>query len=443
MYWLIAFITGLALDLFFKRVHVEGKVPTKGPVILVANHFNALLDPVMVTRLAGRKVRFLGKEPLFRTPMLKYLVKGMGTLPVYRAMDGADTAKNKEMFAAVYAALAEGEAVCLFPEGISHNEPQLQPLKTGAARMALGAEDENGFTLGLQIVPVGLVYRDKRKLRSLVATFVGQPIDVVQYRQAYVDDEREAAQTLTAHINDSMRSITLNMERWDDMPLLELAERIWTDHTGHRVRRINRLATAMHELREIEPDRLDALRARVAELKNRMDALGMRPGHLEVRFSADRVCGFLVRNLFAIVVGLPVAGIGAVCFVVPYLLAREVPRRMSIDTDEISSFGVLAGLFLFPLWILGIAVGVNWLMDWPEAFASFVLLPLAGCYTLHFIRRGKASWRDIKVFMSFGRSRSIRRSIRAETAQVSEEIDSLQQIVFAHRDAIAAAKDAS
>ena len=442
MYWLIATITGIALDLFFKRVHVEGEVPAQGPILIVANHFNALLDPVMVTRLAERKVRFLGKEPLFRTPVLKHLVKGMGTLPVYRAMDGADTSRNTEMFSAVYAALSEGEAVCVFPEGISHNEPQLQRLKTGAARMALGAEADNDFSLGLKIVPVGLVYRDKRELRSLVATFVGPPVEVSEYQDAYAGDEREAVRALTAHINDALRNITLNMERWDDMPLLELAERIWANDKGHRVRRVNRLAAAMHELREIEPDRLDALRARVNELKTRMDELGMRPGHLEVRFSADRVLSFLLRNLLAIVVGLPVAVLGAVCFTVPYLLAREVPRRMSIDVDEISSFGLLAGIFLFPLWTAGMAAGIYWLLGWPAALASVILLPLAGRYTLHFIRRRKASWRDIKVFLSFGRSRSIRRSIRAESEQVREEIEALEQIVLSHRNQVAAAENA-
>ncbi|MFT5510632.1 MAG: glycerol-3-phosphate O-acyltransferase/dihydroxyacetone phosphate acyltransferase, partial [Hyphomicrobiaceae bacterium] len=196
MYWLISTITCFALDLFFKRVHVEGAVPKMGPVILVANHFNALLDPVMVTRLVGRNVRFLGKEPLFHTPVLKHLVKGMGTLPVYRAMDGADTSKNKDMFAAVYAALGEGNAVCLFPEGVSHNEPQLQSLKTGAARMALGAEAEHGFSLGLKVVPVGLVFSDKRRFRSVAATFVGQPINISEYQEAYRQDDRDAARAL-------------------------------------------------------------------------------------------------------------------------------------------------------------------------------------------------------------------------------------------------------
>ncbi len=420
--------------MFFKRVHVEGQIPKEGPIILVANHFNALLDPVMVTRLANRKVRFLGKEPLFHTPILKHLVKGMGTLPVYRAMDGADTSKNKEMFAAVYTALSDGEAVCIFPEGISHNKPQLQPLKTGAARMALGAEAEHDFALGLKVVPVGLVFSDKRKFRSVAATFVGRPINLAEYQEAHKEDEREAARALTSRIDDGLRDITLNMEQWDDMPLLELAERIWTDDERHRAHRINRMAFAMRELRELDPDRLDALRTRVAELKTRLDELGIKPGHLNMQLSTARVLGFLLRNLFAILVGLPIALIGTACFVVPYLIAKEVPRRMSIDVDEISSFGVLAGIFVFPLWFTGIVMGCYWLFGWSAALASIILLPLAGRYAHHFYRKRKAAWRDFKVFLAFGNSRSIHRRINSEIKKVRKEIEDLQQFVYAHRD---------
>ncbi len=419
--------------MFFKRVHVQGQVPQEGPIILVANHFNALLDPVMVTRLAGRKVRFLGKEPLFHTPILKHLVKGMGTLPVYRAMDGADTSKNKDMFAAVYTALSEGEAVCIFPEGISHNQPQLQPLKTGAARMALGAEAEHDFSLGLKVVPVGLVFSDKRKFRSVAATFVGQPINLSEYQEAYHQDEREAARLLTDHIDNGLRDVTLNMEHWDDMPLLELAERIWADDDRHRSQRINRMAFAMHELRELDPARLDALRTRVAELKTRMDELGMKPGHFDLQFSSARIFIFLSRNLVAILIGLPIALIGTASFIVPYLISKEVPRRMSIDVDEISSFGVLAAIIVFPLWLTGIVVACYWLLGWPATLASIILLPLAGRYAHHFYRRRKAAWRDFKVFLAFGNSRRTRRRLNSEIKKIRKEIETLQQFVYANR----------
>src|SRR6185503_4225644 len=126
-----------AVRLYYRVSSLGGAVPASGPVVLVGNHPNGLVDPVLVAGASPRVVRFLGKAPLFDMPLLGQVLRGLEALPVHRAQDG-DTRGNVETFAAVYAALARGEVVCLFPEGKSHDEPALQTLKTGAARMALG-----------------------------------------------------------------------------------------------------------------------------------------------------------------------------------------------------------------------------------------------------------------------------------------------------------------
>src|SRR5206468_4802209 len=114
--------------------------PESGAVLMLPNHANALLDPAIVWATAGRDVRFLAKSTLFDGP-LRPLVAGSGAIPVYRKLDqGVDVSKNTETFAAVDAALAAGDAVCIFPEGLSHSTGRLVPLRTGAARMALSAE---------------------------------------------------------------------------------------------------------------------------------------------------------------------------------------------------------------------------------------------------------------------------------------------------------------
>ena len=53
-----------------------------------------------------------------------------------------------------------------FPEGRSHSEPGLIELRTGAARIALGAEAQSNWQLGLQIVPAGITYRRKSLFRG-------------------------------------------------------------------------------------------------------------------------------------------------------------------------------------------------------------------------------------------------------------------------------------
>ena len=149
----------------FYRVDCVGAPPALGATLLLPNHANALLDPAIIWATAGRDVRFLAKSTLFSGP-LRPLVAGSGAIPVYRRLDqGVDISKNAETFAAVDEAFAAGDAVCIFPEGISHSTGRLVPLRTGAARMVLSAE-RAGTTVAL--VPVGLNFERKTTFRSRV-----------------------------------------------------------------------------------------------------------------------------------------------------------------------------------------------------------------------------------------------------------------------------------
>ena len=155
----------------FYRVDCVGAPPASGAAMLLPNHANALLDPAVIWATAGRDVRFLAKSTLFDGP-LRPLVAGSGAIPVYRKLDqGVDVSKNTETFAAVDAALAAGDAICIFPEGISHSTGRLVPLRTGAARMALSAERAGTH---VAMVPVGLNFERKTAFRSRVTVIYGQ-----------------------------------------------------------------------------------------------------------------------------------------------------------------------------------------------------------------------------------------------------------------------------
>src|SRR5205085_2477739 len=119
-----------------------------------------------------------------------FVLRAVGGIPVYRRMDAApgsaDThaAKNEETFDAAAGCLGEGGTLCIFPEGVSHSDPQMKKLKTGAARMALLAEARAAYSLGVHIVPVGLTYESKQRFRSRAVVEVGHPIEVRHYRAA-------------------------------------------------------------------------------------------------------------------------------------------------------------------------------------------------------------------------------------------------------------------
>src|SRR5215831_12607093 len=189
------------IRLYYPERFVEGaeRIPAEGPVIFVLNHPNGLLDPLLLRVATGRPAHFLAKSTLFANPLGRLAMAAFGSIPVYRARE-ADTSRNEESFARCRAELARGAALALFPEGTSHSDPQLRPLKTGAARIALSAEAEAGGRLGLEVLPVGLYYERKAMFRSRVLLVVGERIDVAPLLARYRADERATVDALTDDI---------------------------------------------------------------------------------------------------------------------------------------------------------------------------------------------------------------------------------------------------
>jgi len=210
-------LTTAMIHTFFRRVKVDGieQLPRTGPVILVANHANGLVDGILLMSMLPRWPRFLGKATLFKIAPLKPLLNAAGVIPVYRAKDAKPgetdrVAQNDATFAECRRLLCEGAMVAIFPEGISHDLDTLQPLKTGAARIALTAVEEGAA--GLTIVPIGLAYDAKATFRSHAVVTIGEPIAVEPWVSASAGeaglDEREAVRECTAAITEGLRAVS-------------------------------------------------------------------------------------------------------------------------------------------------------------------------------------------------------------------------------------------
>lgn len=164
----------LAAHGLFRSVEVLAPpdLPRTGPQLWVASHFGALSDPIVLLHALPRPPRFLAADALFRFPVVREVLRFAGAIPVRRSQDGGGDA-NTMAFAAAWRTLRAGGHVAIFPEGIANDTSQLAPLRTGAARIALGAAAP-----GLVLVPVGIHYQDKAGLRRRVFVDVGRPLDL-------------------------------------------------------------------------------------------------------------------------------------------------------------------------------------------------------------------------------------------------------------------------
>lgn len=192
------------------------------PAIVVANHFAGFADPVLFFYGVARRPRFLAKATLWSNPAISRILDFAGAIPVHRAADGS-TAGNVDAFAACHEALRNREVIAMFPEGTTHDEAAMEPLRSGAARIALGARASGAKDI--IIVPVGLHYEDKAGLRSRVYAEVGEVIELDEAIPRFVDQgkpendqNREAVRRLTAEIDRCLRAVSpdyRSMAEWD------------------------------------------------------------------------------------------------------------------------------------------------------------------------------------------------------------------------------------
>ncbi|MEA2764996.1 MAG: glycerol-3-phosphate O-acyltransferase / dihydroxyacetone phosphate acyltransferase [Gemmatimonadaceae bacterium] len=187
IYALLRWITGIALHWFYNDIRIVGAetIPVDGPLLIAANHQNALVDSLIVAWLVPRHISMTAKATLADNPLIAALFRLLHVVPLRRVSDEVkrqdglpvDRSRNAQAFAEIFKLLERSGALLIFPEGKSHNEAGLEPLKTGLARVALQARDEHAIT-GLRILPLGLVFEDKAIPGTAVCARVGSIIEM-------------------------------------------------------------------------------------------------------------------------------------------------------------------------------------------------------------------------------------------------------------------------
>ena len=409
---LVRWLVGALVRLYYPARAVEGceRIPVGKPLVFVLNHPNGLLDPMVLRVVVGRPARFLAKSTLFSNPVNRLAMDAFGSIPVYRAHEsgarGGDASRNDASFARCRAELAAGGALALFPEGVSHSDPQLRPLKTGAARIALGAEAEHDGTLGVTVVPVGLYYERKARFRSSVLLVVGEPLVVAPLLTDYRRDEHAAVTALTDRIEARLDEVVLQAETRE---LLEGIARVagWTnqpaeaesaDAPAAKHRRALEMVAAYGRLRARDPARVEAIAAEARAYARSLRRLGVRdPWALEVGTPTLRAVG---RAIATLVFAAPLAAVGAVLGWIPYRLAGQVAARVTHDEDILGTVKLITGsVFLFVGWVAeAIAVACFGRPLW--AAPVFVAGVVCGYVALRFeelLREAALAWRELRL----------------------------------------------
>lgn len=398
LYQLMRWVLGLALGFYFRRIerfHAE-RVPASGPILLTANHPNSVTDPFVIGAALPRKVNFMATVQMFRFAPLKWLLLRCGVIPVNRVKDDPKAMRSvMDTFEAVYRVLERGEAVALFPEGITHDDPQLKEVKSGAARMALELEHRHSGKLGLQIVPVGLTFSAKELYRSEALVNFGQPIRAADFLTDYETQRKECIRKLSAEIEARIQALILHIPDLEQARVIAAVKRLYLDRlevgdqvvensTTPRADELaltQRISAAVQQIYRSTPEVAQAFAARLQRYETWLARLRISDAELaQFQNHGVRLRHNLLKATLGIVL-LPLAIYGWIFRLLPALVVTWAVHRFAnpnIRKAQVSTATIVAGVIAFSLFY-ALFIGVcHWEFGWPVSLWFGLSLPVTG-----------------------------------------------------------------
>ncbi|QDV05947.1 2-acyl-glycerophospho-ethanolamine acyltransferase [Planctomycetes bacterium Poly30] len=353
----------------YHRVEIAGEaIPESNPILLVQNHSNGLCDAHILMCTTARPIRILVKYKLISAPAIGWMLRQMEAVPVYRQKDGVDTRQNAKSFEAIDESLRSGSVIALFPEGESLNAIGLRSLRTGVARMAASAELSREGGIGLQIVPVGVTYEERDRLRGLASALIGPPIDVAPILAEHGNEpSRAATQAILGRVAEGMKALILHADTQEEHDTAVALERLLPRSGAPLAIRRQRALAAL---------RADAS-TRSAERQEAVLQLGRR--FADARLSGDDVLAdapSFGATYAPLAVWLPVL-LFCLPFWLPLASFAHFISRFPKTPDKVVTLRVLFGYLGLVLTIpLVLAVGA-WLGGWVGAAIGLALYWLA------------------------------------------------------------------
>lgn len=458
------------VSLFFRRVEVVGAdhVPKTGGGILIAWHPNGLVDPALIVSTFPRRVVFGARHGLFKWPIVGQVMRALGTVPIYRAVDLEDAddetrrAANRKSLDALAQAVCDGRFAALFPEGVSHDAPSLQELKTGAARLYYRAKQlRDPNTAAPVIIPVGLHYDDKTSFRSDALVEFHSPIALPTELDRPIpedDDEMLRARSgeLTAHLEPILREVTHATESWELNRLMgrvrslmraERAKRAGANlkapDMAERTLGMARVWRAYYARLKSDPEAVQSLLDKVAAYDAALREVNLEDDDLDKPPPIESKWIPVLLALQAAVVFLvfpPVLVLGLLINVGPYFLTDLASKLAAKQYKDAATVKLLAGMILFPLtWLtaaLLVALGQIQIHEsfagiprapWAAGVTTFVIGAFGGALALIYLELVDRTWTSIKIRAKRKWGAAIIEQLSRERASLFEALEEISQ----------------
>lgn len=355
------FIQGLvwvSYALYFRRIIFINRelLKARGPMLVISNHPNTLMDPLMALYRMREQCFLLANYSLFKNPISNAILSTLYCIPIQRMNDVPDgqPLRNEEAFRRCDEHLLGGGSIYIAVEGTSFPERRVRDLKTGMARIAFSAEMQTDFELDLRILPIVITYFDSLKFWKDVVVEIGEPISVDSWRDAYNTNPRKAIGDFTQSVENQMITHTIQCADAEEDRFLKKLEAILQSEnyleTEKHYERSKKILNKIHAWQKEDLSSFETFKLDANNYFLKLKALNIKDLN-KIKYSKTAPL-----SIFRFLIGFPIFIYGFINNIIPAWLSDSMVKWMKIDRAYDTTIRYMSGLVLFPLFW--------WLQKW-------------------------------------------------------------------------------
>lgn len=388
-YWLLKKYVQFADWLIYNKVIINGldNIPKKKPIIFSPNHQNALSDPMAILLNTNFQPVWLARADIFKNKTAAAILKFLKIMPVYRMRDGKENlSKNDETFSASVKVLENNFALGLFPEAAHSGKRQMLSHKKAVPRIVFMAVEKAQNDIDIHIIPTGIYYSHYWKFnRNLIVNF-GKPIRANEFGDEFKQNESAAILSMRQRIIDEMEPVVLDIKSTQYYNDFETIREVYGKHYLKRqnqkfsilnlFKSDQKLVKQLDELETKNPEETKTIVNEVNDYISKIKKLKIRswlPENPKLNFAA------IGLNKLILILGLPVFIFGFVFNAIPFFIIDTITKKKLKDKAFWSTFFLVLGIILFPIFYLIEFFAFSWLIDefWLRIL-FLVSMPFAG-----------------------------------------------------------------
>lgn len=398
LYRFIKILISIGMRLYYSEIKVKNRdfLEHDGPMIIIANHPNTMVDAWLIGNICKQPIYFMAKGTFFNNKLKMWFLRSLNLVPINRATEEKTKGvSNDQSFEECYKILEQGKTLVIYPEGNSFMERQLRQLKSGTARIALEAERRNAGKLNLKVVPMGLVYLEAEKFKSSILVNVGEGKSVTRHLAEFETNQSSASKKLTEEFRTQLERVLVTTQSKEQEILIEsLTDAIQSRYRGEKsgveaqVELLKNVRDRIELFSLMEPWKIEEIQAMMNNIRWRVEKLRIKTDFLDRKFRSVMFARQIAFSVVGLIIGFPLFIFGFIHNILPYKLTDKLMPVLVKNIEYYAPVAILIGLVLYPLNYVGFIFLTKYWIDfsWWQNLIYFALMPISGMFAHAFAR---------------------------------------------------------